>query len=169
VEHLAREILGEPIRVKVGQVGSANKDTKQVVNVLPSDAAEKMPWLLEKMPGMIDDGDILLFAAKKYSVDEFENQLNQRGFKLATLHSDKDQTSWIETQQKFKSGTYLVPVAVDVAARLHVCCKLRRPHPNRQFGDCEEPLSLCLLSRPACALDAAAGGAGTEDAALEYG
>ncbi|KAK1660469.1 hypothetical protein QYE76_048628 [Lolium multiflorum] len=77
-----------------------------------------MPWLLEKMPGMIDDGDVLLFAAKKYSVDEFENQLNQRGFKLATLHSDKDQTSWIDTQQKFKSGTYHVPVAVDVAARV---------------------------------------------------
>ncbi|KQK21989.1 DEAD-box ATP-dependent RNA helicase 24 [Brachypodium distachyon] len=116
VERLAREILSDPIRVTVGQVGSANEDIKQVVNVLPSDA-EKMPWLIEKMPGMIDDGDVLVFAAKKARVDEIENQLNQRGFKVAALHGDKDQASRMETLQNFKSGTYHVLVATDVAAR----------------------------------------------------
>uniref|UniRef100_A0A453I8J6 RNA helicase n=1 Tax=Aegilops tauschii subsp. strangulata TaxID=200361 RepID=A0A453I8J6_AEGTS len=116
VERLAREILTDPIRVTVGQVGSANEDIKQVVNVLPSDA-EKMPWLLEKMPGMIDDGDVLVFATKKARVDEVENQLNQHGFKVAALHGDKDQASRMETLQKFKSGIYHVLVATDVAAR----------------------------------------------------
>ncbi|XP_051181526.1 DEAD-box ATP-dependent RNA helicase 24 [Lolium perenne] len=116
VERLAREILSDPIRVTVGQVGSANEDIKQLVNVLPSDV-EKMPWLLEKMPGMIDDGDVLVFAAKKARVDEVENQLNQRGFKVAALHGDKDQASRMETLQKFKSGIYHVLVATDVAAR----------------------------------------------------
>ncbi|KAF0915444.1 hypothetical protein E2562_036292 [Oryza meyeriana var. granulata] len=116
VERLAREILTDPIRVTVGQVGSANEDIKQVVNVLPSDA-EKMPWLLEKLPGMIDDGDVLVFAAKKARVDEIESQLNQRGFRIAALHGDKDQASRMETLQKFKSGVYHVLVATDVAAR----------------------------------------------------
>jgi len=116
VERLAREILTDPIRVTVGQVGSANEDIKQVVNVLPSDA-EKMPWLLEKLPGMIDDGDVLVFASKKSRVDEIEKELNQRGFRIAALHGDKDQASRMETLQKFKSGTYHVLVATDVAAR----------------------------------------------------
>lgn len=116
VERLAREILTDPIRVTVGQVGSANEDIKQVVNVLLSDA-EKMPWLLEKLPGMIDDGDVLVFAAKKARVDEIESQLNQRGFRIAALHGDKDQASRMETLQKFKSGVYHVLVATDVAAR----------------------------------------------------
>ncbi|KAG2541298.1 hypothetical protein PVAP13_9NG675000 [Panicum virgatum] len=116
VERLAREILTDPIRVTVGQVGSANEDIKQVVNVLPSDA-EKMPWLLEKLPGMIDDGDVLVFASKKARVDEIEKELNQRGFRIAALHGDKDQASRMETLQKFKSGTYHVLVATDVAAR----------------------------------------------------
>ncbi|XP_062215822.1 DEAD-box ATP-dependent RNA helicase 24 [Phragmites australis] len=116
VERLARENLTDPIRVTVGQVGSANEDIKQVVNVLPSDA-EKMPWLLEKLPGMIDDGDVLVFASKKARVDEIEKELNQRGFRIAALHGDKDQASRMETLQKFKSGIYHVLVATDVAAR----------------------------------------------------
>ncbi|XP_058084369.1 DEAD-box ATP-dependent RNA helicase 24 isoform X2 [Magnolia sinica] len=116
VERLAREILVDPVRVTVGAVGMANEDITQVVNVIPSDA-EKMPWLLEKLPGMIDDGDVLAFASKKTTVDEIESQLIQMGFKVAALHGDKDQASRMEILQKFKSGTYHVLIATDVAAR----------------------------------------------------
>ncbi|XP_050236532.1 DEAD-box ATP-dependent RNA helicase 24 isoform X2 [Mercurialis annua] len=116
VEKLAREILTEPIRVTVGEVGMANEDITQVVEVIPSDA-EKLPWLLEKLPGMIDNGDVLVFASKKATVDEVESQLAQKGFKVAALHGDKDQSSRMEILQKFKSGVYHVLIATDVAAR----------------------------------------------------
>lgn len=116
VEKLAREILSDPVRVTVGEVGMANEDITQVVHVLPSDA-EKLPWLLEKLPGMIDDGDVLVFASKKAAVDEIETQLSQKGFKVAALHGDKDQSSRMDILQKFKSGTYHVLIATDVAAR----------------------------------------------------
>ncbi|CAH2057645.1 unnamed protein product [Thlaspi arvense] len=116
VEKLAREILSDPIRVTVGEVGMANEDITQVVNVIPSDS-EKLPWLLEKLPRMIDDGDVLVFASKKATVDEIEAQLTLNGFKVAALHGDKDQASRMETLQKFKSGIYHVLIATDVAAR----------------------------------------------------
>ncbi|RRT84441.1 hypothetical protein B296_00001285 [Ensete ventricosum] len=116
VERLAREILSDPVRVTVGEVGMANEDITQVVNVISSDA-EKMPWLLEKLPGLIDDGDVLVFASKKATVDEIESQLIQNGFKIAALHGDKDQASRMDILQKFKSGIYHVLVATDVAAR----------------------------------------------------
>ncbi|KAJ6791602.1 DEAD-box ATP-dependent RNA helicase 24 [Iris pallida] len=116
VERLAREIISDPIRVTVGEVGMANEDITQVVSVIPSDA-EKMPWLLQKLPGMIDDGDVLVFASKKGTVDEIENHLVQKGFKVAALHGDKDQASRMDILQKFKSGVYHVLVATDVAAR----------------------------------------------------
>ncbi|KAK6937269.1 DEAD/DEAH box helicase domain [Dillenia turbinata] len=116
VEKLAREILSDPVRVTVGEVGMANEDITQVVEVMPSDN-EKLPWLLEKLPGMIDDGDVLVFASKKATVDEVEIQLAEKGFKVAALHGDKDQASRMETLQKFKSGTYHVLIATDVAAR----------------------------------------------------
>ncbi|KAK9280892.1 hypothetical protein L1049_003783 [Liquidambar formosana] len=116
VEKLAREILSDPVRVTVGEVGMANEDITQVVHVIPSDA-EKLPWLLEKLPGMIDDGDVLVFASKKAAVDEIESQVAQKGFKVAALHGDKDQSSRMDILQKFKSGTYHVLIATDVAAR----------------------------------------------------
>ncbi|PIA36967.1 hypothetical protein AQUCO_03100010v1 [Aquilegia coerulea] len=116
IEKLAREILTDPTRVTVGEVGMANEDITQVVHVLDSDPG-KMPWLLGKLPVMVDDGDVLVFASKKAIVDEIESQLVQNGFKVASLHGDKDQASRMETLQKFKSGTYHVLVATDVAAR----------------------------------------------------
>ena len=94
----------------------ANEDITKVVDLIPSDA-EKLPWLLEKLPGMIDGGDVLVFASKKASVDEIESQLAQNGFKVAALHGDKDQASRMEILQKFKSGIYHVLIATDVAAR----------------------------------------------------
>ncbi|XP_078160791.1 P-loop containing nucleoside triphosphate hydrolases superfamily protein isoform X2 [Carex rostrata] len=116
VERLAREILSDPIRVAVGEVGMANEDIKQLVHVIPSDA-EKTPWLLENLPRLIDEGDVLVFASKKATVDEIETQLGQKGFRVAALHGDKDQASRTETLKKFKAGTYHVLVATDVAAR----------------------------------------------------
>ncbi|CAN1285816.1 DEAD-box ATP-dependent RNA helicase 24, partial [Linum perenne] len=116
VEKLAREILSDPVRVIVGEVGMANEDITQVVQVIPSDA-EKLPWLLEKLPPMIDDGDVLVFASKKATVDEIESQLVKKEFKVAALHGDKDQSSRMEILQKFKSGVYHVLIATDVAAR----------------------------------------------------
>ncbi|EPS66709.1 hypothetical protein M569_08067 [Genlisea aurea] len=116
VEKLAREILSDPVRVTVGEVGMANEDITQVVQVISSDE-EKLPWLIEKLPGMIDAGDALVFASKKAAVDELESQLLQRGFKVAALHGDKDQASRMEILQRFKSGTYHVLIATDVAAR----------------------------------------------------
>nr|GMD77079.1 DEAD-box ATP-dependent RNA helicase 24 [Ipomoea batatas] len=116
VEKLAREILSDPVRVTVGEIGMANEDITQVVQVIPSDA-EKLSWLLEKLPGLIDDGDVLVFASKKATVDEIESQLVQMGFKVVALHGDKDQASRMEILQKFKSGIYHVLIATDVAAR----------------------------------------------------
>eukprot|EP00258_Populus_trichocarpa_P033195 XP_024449214.1 DEAD-box ATP-dependent RNA helicase 24 isoform X2 [Populus trichocarpa] len=116
IEKLAREILTDPVRVTVGEFGRANEDITQVVQVIPSDA-EKLPWLIEKLPGMIDEGDVLVFASKKATVDDIESQLSQKAFKVAALHGDKDQASRMEILQKFKSGVYHVLVATDVAAR----------------------------------------------------
>ncbi|KAL2454448.1 DEAD-box ATP-dependent RNA helicase 24 [Abeliophyllum distichum] len=116
VEKLAREILTDPVRITVGEVGMANEDITQVVQVIPSDV-EKTPWLLQTLPVLIDEGDVLVFASKKNTVDEVESQLSQAGFRVAALHGDKDQTSRMEILQKFKSGTYHVLIATDVAAR----------------------------------------------------
>lgn len=116
VERLAREILSDPIRVTVGEVGSANEDITQVVSVVSSDA-EKHLWLLDRLQAFVDDGDVLVFASTRLRVDELVLKLSEEGFKVAALHGDKDQATRMEVLQKFKSGHYHVLVATDVAAR----------------------------------------------------
>ncbi|KAK8630475.1 hypothetical protein V6N13_079267 [Hibiscus sabdariffa] len=59
VEKLAREIVSDPIRVTIGE------------------------------HGMIDEGDVLVFASKKATVDEIESQLSDKGFKNGSA-GDKD-------------------------------------------------------------------------------
>ncbi|XXG65613.1 hypothetical protein AAC387_Pa05g3270 [Persea americana] len=73
-----------------------NEDITQVVNATPDDA-KKMPWLRERLPGMIDEGDVLFFASRKAIVEEIELQWIQRVFKVAALHGDKDQASQLDT------------------------------------------------------------------------
>ncbi|XP_073395939.1 DEAD-box ATP-dependent RNA helicase 24 isoform X3 [Physcomitrium patens] len=116
VERLAREILTDPIRVTVGEVGSANEDITQVVTVLPSDA-EKTPWLIDRLQNFVDDGDVLVFASTKLRVEELEGKITEKGFKVAALHGDKSQATRMEVLQNFKNGIYHILVATDVAAR----------------------------------------------------
>uniref|UniRef100_A0A164YBP9 RNA helicase n=1 Tax=Daucus carota subsp. sativus TaxID=79200 RepID=A0A164YBP9_DAUCS len=100
---------------RLGKVGMANEDITQVVHVVSADG-EKIPWLLKKLPGLIANGDVLVFASKKVTVDMLETQLAEKGFKVAALHGDKDQASHTVPLQKFKSGVYHVLIATDVAS-----------------------------------------------------
>ena len=49
LERLARDALSEPVRVTVGEVGEANDDVTQVVEVLPN-ADAKWGWLVARLP-----------------------------------------------------------------------------------------------------------------------
>lgn len=62
-------------------------DLTQVVHVIPFDI-EKLPWLLEQIPKMINDVDILMFASKIVAMDEIKKQLAQTGFEVAPLHGN---------------------------------------------------------------------------------
>eukprot|EP00899_Mesostigma_viride_P010304 jgi/Mesvir1/19275/Mv10354-RA.3 len=116
VERLAREALTSPVRVTVGEVGVANSDIRQLVEVLPGDEA-KLPWLLARLQAMVDDGDVLVFSSTKSRTEELEKALALRGVKVGSLHGDKDQASRMEILKAFKEGSYHVLVATDVAAR----------------------------------------------------
>ena len=51
----------------------------QVVAVV--EAAAKLQWLKERLPALIDAGDVLVFAAQKVKVDEVTAQLTAAGFR----------------------------------------------------------------------------------------
>ena len=51
----------------------------QVVAVMEGGA--RFQWLKERLPSLIDAGDVLIFAAKKVKVDELTAQLSAAGFR----------------------------------------------------------------------------------------
>ncbi|KAL4424909.1 hypothetical protein ABPG77_009638 [Micractinium sp. CCAP 211/92] len=116
VERLAADALTSPIRITVGEVGAANEDIKQVVEVL-YDAAHKQKWLLDRLQGFIDDGDVLIFANQKARVDELCAVLQAAGARVASIHGDMDQHTRMATLHDFKTGQFHALVATDVAAR----------------------------------------------------
>src|SRR4051794_32705402 len=55
VERMARDFLSDPIRITVGTVGVANKDVRQVVEVLTSEN-EKYTWLAANLRSIVEQG-----------------------------------------------------------------------------------------------------------------
>ncbi|EFN57854.1 hypothetical protein CHLNCDRAFT_6836, partial [Chlorella variabilis] len=116
VERLAGDALTSPVRITVGEVGGANEDIKQVVEVV-HDLGSKQKWLLDRLQRFIDDGDVLVFANQKARVDELAAALQAAGAKVAAIHGDMDQHTRMHTLADFKAGAYHALVATDVAAR----------------------------------------------------
>merc|ERR1711990_663784 len=61
IEILAREILRNPVRITVGEVGQANENVAQKVHMMKSEA-EKWPWVSEHIETFKEAGQVLIFA-----------------------------------------------------------------------------------------------------------
>ncbi|PSC74148.1 DEAD-box ATP-dependent RNA helicase 24 [Micractinium conductrix] len=116
VERLAADALTSPVRVTVGEVGAANEDITQMVEVV-HDIGQKQKWLLDRLQSFIDGGDVLIFANQKAKVDELAAALAGAGARVAAMHGDMDQHTRMATLADFKSGKLHALVATDVAAR----------------------------------------------------
>lgn len=79
----------------------------QVVDVVAANA--KLQWLLARLPGFIDAGDVLVFANQKANVDELTAKLQAASFKWV-LHCDT-------VALTFPAACYTKP------SMITVCCK----------------------------------------------
>ena len=76
---------------------------------------EKIQWLsrfLRRAPG-----PTLVFSATKRGADRLARDLQSQGIRAAALHADRTQQDRLRAVEGFKSGTYRVLVATDIAAR----------------------------------------------------
>ncbi|XP_048870397.1 ATP-dependent RNA helicase DDX42 [Brienomyrus brachyistius] len=116
IERLARDILVDPIRVVQGDIGEANEDVTQLVEVLPS-GLDKWGWLTRRLVEFTSSGSVLIFVTKKANCEELATNLNQEGYSLGLLHGDMDQSERNKVIADFKKKSLPVLVATDVAAR----------------------------------------------------
>uniref|UniRef100_A0A0B7ALJ4 RNA helicase n=1 Tax=Arion vulgaris TaxID=1028688 RepID=A0A0B7ALJ4_9EUPU len=116
VEKLARDILADPIRVLQGEVGEANEDVTQVVEVLPLGPA-KWTWLMRRLVSFTSEGSVLIFVTRKTNSEELATNLRAKDFPLGLMHGDMSQTERNEIISAFKKKEFPILVATDVAAR----------------------------------------------------
>ncbi|XP_075032951.1 ATP-dependent RNA helicase DDX42 [Mixophyes fleayi] len=116
IERLARDILIDPIRVVQGDIGEANEDITQVVEIIFS-GPDKWNWLTRRLVEFTSAGSVVLFVTKKANAEELANNLRMEDHPLGLLHGDMDQSERNKVITDFKKKNIPILVATDVAAR----------------------------------------------------
>uniref|UniRef100_A0A8C4PWR5 ATP-dependent RNA helicase DDX42 n=2 Tax=Eptatretus burgeri TaxID=7764 RepID=A0A8C4PWR5_EPTBU len=116
IEKLARDILIDPIRVVQGDIGEANEDVTQIVEILTGPSA-KWAWILRRLVEFMSSGSVLIFVTRKANCEELAKSLQQEGYLVGLLHGDMDQSERNKVISDFKKQMIPVLVATDVAAR----------------------------------------------------
>jgi ATP-dependent RNA helicase DDX42 len=143
VERIAREILTDPVRVHVGNIGDANTDITQMVEVL-DDPSKKLPWLKHHLAAFVKEGSVLIFAGTKQNCELLVKEIVGLGFHgqfpfhtfhffihpnshfvffplcpAAAIHGDKDQAERTKIMFAFKNQNLPILVATDVAGQFN--------------------------------------------------
>jgi ATP-dependent RNA helicase RhlE len=112
VMKLADEIVVDAKYVQIGSPGAAKSITHTVETVA---SGQKTEWLAKFLRRT--HGPVLVFVRTKSGAERLARQLASFGLKAAALHADRTQQQRTQAVEGFRSGTYRVLVATDVAAR----------------------------------------------------
>jgi ATP-dependent RNA helicase RhlE len=111
---LTQEFLRDPKYVQVGRRGGPAQSITHAVQTMP--ANEKVPWLARWIREEAI-GPVLVFCRTKIGAEKLASRLSGMGIKTAALHADRTQQQRTSAVEGFRTGTYPVLVATDVAAR----------------------------------------------------
>jgi ATP-dependent RNA helicase RhlE len=111
---LTREFLRDPKYVQVGRRGGPAQTISHAIQTVP--AKEKTSWLARWLREEAT-GPVLVFCRTKVGADRLASRLSGMGIRAAALHADRTQQQRMAAVEGFRTGTYPVLVATDVAAR----------------------------------------------------
>lgn len=123
VRELAQGFMNSPVTVTIGGDPSAdpraNTRIKQEVEVVDGrDKEGRLIQLLSRSQrGSQNPEKVLVFCLYKKEAMRIERLIKTKGFKVAGIHGDLNQTERFRNLDAFKQGTATVLVATDVAAR----------------------------------------------------
>jgi ATP-dependent RNA helicase RhlE len=118
IHRLAKDILKDPITIKVGETAPA-----ETVSHAHYPVAQhlKTPFLL-KLLGHINSQSVLVFTRTKHRAKRLGDQLTRAGFRSTSLQGNLSQSRRQEALDGFRNRRFQVLVATDVAARgIDVC------------------------------------------------
>jgi len=111
---LTLEFLQEAKYVQVGRRGGPAATISHAVQTVP--ANEKTQWLAQWLRHDAH-GPVLVFCRTKIGAEKLASRLSGMGIRTAALHADRTQQQRQAAVEGFRTGTYPVLVATDVAAR----------------------------------------------------
>jgi ATP-dependent RNA helicase RhlE len=111
---LTQEFLREPKYVQVGRRGGPAATISHAIQTVP--AGEKTQWLARWLRHDAI-GPVLVFCRTKIGAERLATRLTGMGIRAASLHADRTQQQRTAAVEGFRTGTYPVLVATDVAAR----------------------------------------------------
>jgi ATP-dependent RNA helicase RhlE len=111
---LTQEFLRDPKYVQVGRRGGPAATISH--NVQTVAAGEKTQWLARWLREEAT-GPVLVFCRTKIGAEKLATRLSGMGIRAASLHADRTQQQRMAAVEGFRTGTYPVLVATDVAAR----------------------------------------------------
>jgi ATP-dependent RNA helicase RhlE len=113
VMKLADEVVRDSKYVQIGSAGGPAKSITHTIETVA--AADKTEWLARFLRRT--DGPVLVFMRTKSGAERLARKLASLGLKAAALHADRTQQQRTQAVEGFRSGSYRVLVATDVAAR----------------------------------------------------
>ena len=117
-----------PLTITVGRPGGANSDVAQFAEVLADGSDDaRLTWLVARAREFVDEGEVLVFCARKTQVDACVAALRDTaGARVAGMHGDMHQSDRAAALRAFRKGETHVLVATDVAARGWTCPRCAR-------------------------------------------
>ncbi len=116
VQRIAREFLTDPVRVEAGlsEISAPPESIHQVICAVKTD--NKGPMLLEILQRS-EVTSAIVFTRTKSRADRVAKLLVRNRIKAIAIHGDRSQGQRNAALAGFRSGSYRVLVATDVAAR----------------------------------------------------
>ncbi len=114
IEKLIKEFLKEPVMVSVKTQETPKSVEQDIVYIARGvDKTDILHDLLTKA----EFKKVLVFGRTKHGVERLSKSLAERGFKVESIHGDKQQSKRQKALSLFKGNAIQVLVATDVAAR----------------------------------------------------
>jgi ATP-dependent RNA helicase RhlE len=114
IEGLTHEFQRAPKLVQIGRRANPAETVTQLVYEVPK---HLKPALLLHLLRDAQMDMVLVFSRMKHGADRIARNLEQKGIRTATLHSNRSQNQRLRALKDFKSGAVRVLVATDIAAR----------------------------------------------------
>ena len=114
IVQLTREMLQNPATINLERVAAPAVGITQAIYPVPQDLKSSLLLtLLQK--GIMREA--LVFTRTKHRANRLWEFLTKRGVNAARIHGNRSQNQRTEALEGFKSGTFRVLVATDIAAR----------------------------------------------------